>query len=107
MDRTRINCYFNLTILDVISIDDNENIFKAKFKIEIEWKDIRLKFRHAKKGMTQKVLFFNGTAIMIGGRAYALAISKIYFCLNTNKTTAIKSWGMGGWGLKYKLNDCH
>ena len=51
LDRTKINCYFNLTILDVISIDDCDNVFKAKFKIEIEWKDIRLKFRHAKKGL--------------------------------------------------------
>ena len=63
-DRTKIDCFFNLTILDVISIDDTGNVFKAKFKIEIEWKDVRLKFRHAKKGTlghqksTNKVLFY-------------------------------------------------
>ena len=49
-DREKVKCYLNLTILDVILIDDDNNFFKPKFQISIEWKDQGLKFQHLKKG---------------------------------------------------------
>ena len=55
-EKTKINCSLNLAILDVISIDDNNNRFKPKFEISVEWVDHRLKFQHLKKGLEHRKL---------------------------------------------------
>ena len=57
MDKAKkMNCLLNLTILDVISIDDNNNMFKPKFEISVKWLDQRLKFQHLKKGLQNRKL---------------------------------------------------
>ena len=50
-DKKKINCFLNLTIFDVISIDGDNNLFKPTFEISVKWKDQRLKFQHMKKGL--------------------------------------------------------
>ena len=49
-DKSKINCFLNLTILDVISIDDNNNMLKPTFEISVEWVDHRLQIINGKKG---------------------------------------------------------
>ena len=51
LDKTKTECFLNLSILDVISIDGNNNMFKPKFEISLEWLDQRLKFKNLKKGI--------------------------------------------------------
>ena len=50
LDRSKVKASFDLTILDVVSIDDNNNVFKPKFEISIQWTDHRLNFKHVKNG---------------------------------------------------------
>ena len=52
-DKAKIQCFIDLSILDVLLIDDNENFFKPKFHISIKW---QLKFQHLKRGMEKLLL---------------------------------------------------
>ena len=55
-DKSKIDCFLNLTILDVISIDGNNNMLKPKFEISIKWVDQRLRFQHLQKGLQKRRL---------------------------------------------------
>lgn len=44
-----IKLYLFLEIFNVVSIEDNINLFRPKFQVSIKWQDHRLRFKNLRK----------------------------------------------------------
>ena len=44
-----IKLYLFLEIFNVVSIEDNINLFRPKFQVSIKWQDQRLRFKNLRK----------------------------------------------------------
>ena len=45
-EKQKINLFIDLIISDIITIEDNKNIFRPSFEIIFQWQDYRLKFQN-------------------------------------------------------------
>ena len=44
--KNNIDLFVDLIILDIITIEDTENLFRPSFEIILQWQDYRLKFQN-------------------------------------------------------------
>ena len=50
-NKQSINLSITLLVTEIITIEDNNNLFRASFEIELEWQDYRLHFQNLNKNV--------------------------------------------------------